>query len=179
MIPAGYLAKFVTARPDWLNAPSVEDIYSVSACVSPPFADYYGAWKHNGFGLFDEVDIIRELARAKQIDLSGARFFYYEVHDRQFDEDGRDEAVPVTDLPFPVNITAPQTKTLKGFDVVTFSGGTGPECSPLSCNGLAGAHDVNRHCLLASLDVATALLKQGAFRNSEPGPFRIFAVYSV
>ena len=34
MRPAGYMAKKVVRRPDWLQADSVEDVYSVSGCIS-------------------------------------------------------------------------------------------------------------------------------------------------
>jgi hypothetical protein len=57
--------------------------------------------------------------------------------------------------------------------------GTSPECSPLSCNSLAAAITFNRHCLFESLDQAKQSLETGQFDNSEPGPFRIFAVYTV
>lgn len=179
MIPAGYMAKFVEDRPDWLAAAGVEDIYSVSGCVSPSFTDYYSAWKHNGFWFFDQIDIIRQVASEKAIDLSDAKFFYYETYEKQFDDDGNEEAVQTSGLPFATNIQMPQVKYLEGFDVVSFSAGAGPECSPLSCNSLAAEHEVNRHCLLASLDEAVFHLKNGSFRNSEPGPYRIFSVYSV
>jgi hypothetical protein len=76
MIPAGYMAKFVAEHPDWLGAPGVDDIYSVSGCVSSYFANYYDAWKHNGFWLFDSIDLIRQVASEKAIDLKDARFFY-------------------------------------------------------------------------------------------------------
>jgi hypothetical protein len=179
MIPAGYMAKFVVDRPDWLGVAVVEDIYSVSGCVSPSFADYYSAWKHNGFWLFNSTDVIRQLASEKGIDLTDAKFFYYELHERQFGEDGNEEAFEAPDPAFATNVSVPQTKSLEGFDVVTFWAGAAPECSPLSCNGLAREHDVNRHCLLASLEEAISLLKTGAFKNCEPGPFRIFSVYSL
>lgn len=179
MIPAGYMAKFVADRPEWLEAVGVEDIYSVSGCVSCCFADYYVEWKHNGFWLFDSIDMIRQLAFEKAIDLSNAKFFYYEIYERQFDDHGDEEAVRTTDLPFATNVSMLETKTLEGFDVVTFYAGAAPECSPLSCNGLAKEHKVNRHCLLGSLEEAIAHLKRGDFKNSEPGPYRIFSVYSV
>jgi hypothetical protein len=51
MTPAGYLAKRVCMKPDWLRAPQVTDIYSVSGCVSEVFDDYVDYWKHNGFWL--------------------------------------------------------------------------------------------------------------------------------
>jgi len=179
MIPAGYMAKFVATRPDWLGATGVEDIYSVSGCVSRCFADYYDVWKHNGFWLFDSTDVIRQLAFEKAVDLRDAKFFYYEVYEQQFDDGGNEEAVQTTDLDFALNVSMPETKNLEGFDVVTFYAGAGPECSPLSCNSLAGKHDVNRHCLFASLDEAIVQLKNGFFKDSEPGPYRIFSVYSV
>lgn len=179
MIPAGYMAKFVVDRPDWLAAAGVADIFSVSGCVSPCFADYYDEWKHNGFWLFDSIDILRQVASRKSIDLGGTKIFYYELYEKQFDADGTAEALKAPDLSFATNVSVPKTKKLEGFDVVTFYAGAGPECSPLSCNSLAIKHDVNQHCLLASLDEATAHLKNGVFKNSEPGPYRIFSVYSL
>jgi hypothetical protein len=73
----------------------------------------------------------------------------------------------------------PSKKTLEGFDVVTFYAGNSPECSPLSCNGLADTIPTNQHCLIESFEDAKAALDGGEFNNSEPGPYRIFAVYSV
>jgi hypothetical protein len=49
----------------------------------------------------------------------------------------------------------------------------------LSCNGLAAEIETNQHCLLRSLEEAQQLLESGRFDNSEPGPFRILAVYSA
>jgi hypothetical protein len=179
MIPAGYMAKFVINRSDWLGVGRVEDIYSVSGCISSCFAGYYDAWKHNGFWLFDSIDIIRQVAAEKAIDLKDATYFYYELYEQQFDEDGNEEAIRITDLPFVTNVSTPEKMSLEGFDIVSFYGDAGPECSPLSCNGLAEEHEVNRHCLLASLDKAIVLLRNGAFKKAEPGPYRIFSVYSL
>jgi hypothetical protein len=53
MIPAGYMAKRVYKRPDWLKAPHVAEIYSVSGRISEDFADYINYWKHNGYWYFD------------------------------------------------------------------------------------------------------------------------------
>lgn len=180
MIPAGYMAKFVADRPDWLGAAGVKDLYSVSACVSSCFADdWHSEWKHNGYWFFDSIDIIRDIAARKSVDLEHASFFYYEILERQFDEEGREGALPAPDAAIATNVVIPKTKVLQGFDVVTFSAGAGPECSPLSCNSLALDLAVNQHCLFASLDEAVAHVKSGAFKNSEPGPYRIFSVYSL
>jgi hypothetical protein len=180
MIPAGYMAKFVADRPDWLGAVGVKDIYSVSACVSSYFADdCHTEWRHNGFWFFDSIDLIREIASKRSVDLEDAHFFYFEIYERQFDDEGREGALQAPDHAFATNVAIPKMKTLRGFDVVTFYAGAGPECSPLSCNSLALELGVNQHCLLPSLDEAIAHLKKGAFKNCEPGPYRIFSVFSV
>lgn len=49
----------------------------------------------------------------------------------------------------------------------------------VSCNALAAEIDTNAHCLLRSFDEARELIESGKFDGSEPGPFRIFGVYSV
>ena len=178
MVAAGYMAKRVRMRPDWLAAAHVADIYSVSGCLSGPFADYVNDWRHNGYWFFDSPAIIEQLARDHAIDLAGTTLFFYEVHDQEFDE-GERRWVPIAREGFPTSVVPPSEKTLEGYDVVSFSVGTTPECSPLSCNGLAREIETNAYCLLASFERARQLLNDGAFTGSEPGPFRIFAVYSV
>jgi hypothetical protein len=70
-------------------------------------------------------------------------------------------------------------KSLRGFDVTTFSLNNSPECSPLSCNSLATSIPVNEHCLFNAFAEAKEALEAGLFENSEPGPYRVFAVYTV
>jgi hypothetical protein len=180
MIPAGYMLKRVERKPDWLATSSVLDIYSVGHCISKDFADYVPFWKHNGYWLFDSPDVIHELVQAQQIDIAGHHFFYYEVYEYEFFQDDHTwhEFQPEA---LATHVHTPITRVLEGYDVVTFERGTTPECSPLSCNSLATRPGVavNRHCLLASLEVATHLLESGLFADSEPGPYRIFAVYSL
>jgi len=67
MIPAGYMAKRVVVKPDWIDAKQVTDIYSVSRHVSDDFADYINYWKHNGYWLFDSPEIIVTVANANSI----------------------------------------------------------------------------------------------------------------
>jgi len=38
---------------------------------------------------------------------------------------------------------------------------------------------VNEHCLMRNFDEAKAALEERRFSGAEPGPYRIFAVYSV
>ena len=177
MIPVGYMAKRIQRAPEWLKARQVEDIYSVSGCLSEDFADYINFWKHNGYWFFDSPAIIRALARENSIELEGTSLFYYEAYEKEFDGERWRPFGPEPSLP--TNVGPPRQRKLEGFDVVTFYAGNAPECSPLSCNGMAQELSTNSHCLFATFAEAEAALSRGAFKDSEPGPYRIFSVYSV
>lgn len=177
MIPAGYMAKRVRLKPNWLKAIQVVDVYSVSSCVSNNFTEYIKYWKHNGYWLFDSPEIIESVARENSVDLDGTSLFYYEMYEMEFD--GESWRAFEMGNSFPTNVVPPSQMQVQGFDVVTFSARTSPECSPLSCNMVAGEVDTNEHCLLASFDEAERALSDGVFKDSEPGPYRIFSVHSV
>lgn len=66
MIPVGYLAKHVNGCPEWLNAAGVEDVYSVSGCVSKDFTDYINYWKHNAYWFFDSPKVIQDIVEAER-----------------------------------------------------------------------------------------------------------------
>lgn len=176
MIPVGYMAKRVCKKPDWLQAAGVADVFSVSSCVSNDFADYVGYWKHNGYWLFNSPEEIRSLAAANAIDLAGTSLFYYEAFELEFNGASWQAYEPDT---FKTTVIVPSDKQLEGFDVVTFYSKNQPECSPLSCNYVAKELTTNSHCLFDSFEQAETNLKNGAFRSCEPGPYRIFSVYSV
>jgi hypothetical protein len=177
MIPVGYMAKRVSLKPDWLQAPQVVDLYSVSNCQSSNFADYIPYWKHNGYWFFDSPEIIRSVAKEDSIPLDGTALFYYEVYEKEFDGEEWHSLSPETSMP--TDVVLPLRKRLEGFDVASFFSRTTPECSGLSCNGLASHLPTNAHCLFASFEEAEANVSHGAFNDSEPGPYRIFSVYSV
>ncbi len=177
MIPVGYMAKHVCKKPDWLKAPTVIDLYSVSGCNSEDFADYIDFWKYNGYWLFDSADVIRAVSQENSIDLTGTSLFYYEAYEKEFD--GKIWRSFAPDPVFPTNIQIPPNKQLEGFDVVTFMVGRRPECSPLSCNSLAEELRTNEHCLLESFEDAERNISGGHFVKCEPGPYRILSVYSV
>jgi hypothetical protein len=179
MIPAGYMAKRVSKKPDWLNVAKVVDVYSVSSCVSAAFADYIKYWKHNGYWLFDSPAAIETLAQNNSIELSGTKLFYYEVYENEFLEHKHEWHSFSPESSFATNVVVPKEKYLDGYDVVTFSCGNNPECSPLSCNSLAAELRTNQHCLLGFFEEAKQYLENGNFDYSEPGPYRIFAVYSL
>lgn len=177
MVPAGYLAKKVVLCPDWLAATGVEDLYSVSPCLSKDFVDYVPYWKHNGYWLFNSIADVQALARELSMDLSDCRLFYYEVFELEFDDETM-KWQAFEPEPFDTAVVPPTNWRLEGYDVVSFFARSTPECSPLSCNNVAETVPTNRHCLLETLEEAGRLLESGAFADTEPGPFRIFAVYS-
>lgn len=154
----------------------MNDIYSVSDCVNDTLADYSNGWKHNGFWMFDSVADIQTAAVANEIDMQDAMLFFYEAYESEFDGDDRPPISP--EAPFETQVSIPPIKHLEGFDVVTFCDGPNSH-SPLSCNGVAADIKTNQHCLLESLDEAFAAIEGDAFGQCEPGPYRIYAVYSV
>jgi hypothetical protein len=177
MIPAGYMAKRVHRRPEWLKAPHIAEIYSVSGCISEAFADYVNYWQHNGFWFFDSPASIKNVAGENSIQLEGTSLFYYEVHEKEFDGARWQPYSPEPSLP--TNVVSPPRKKLEGFDVVTFYARNTAECSPLSCNSMAEEIHTNVHCRFESFGEAEKSLNSGAFKDAEPGPYRIFSVYSV
>jgi len=171
MIPAGYMSKKIALRPEWLKANGVEDICAVSDCISKPFADYINYWKHNGYWFFNSADDIERLCQQENIGISENTLFYYEVFDREFDEETRSWSPFEPEHSFPTHVQKPECAALLGYDVATFAVRASPECSPLSCNSLATEIAINRHCLFDTFEQAVD--------DSEPGPFRVFAVYRL
>ncbi|MEZ4379074.1 MAG: hypothetical protein R3B35_12400 [Gemmatimonadales bacterium] len=178
LVPMGYQAKRVIDRPASLAADWIDDLYSVSGCLSRAVIDARWSWLRNGFHLLDTPSQLLDIAHAFGISVAGARLFYYATHPFAFDEtvDGWRACRPASAH---TRVAVPVRRTLEGFDLVTYDPATGVGCSPLSCNGLAATTGTNRHCLLPSLRSAISLLEQGFLANTEPGPYRVVAVYSV
>ncbi len=171
--------KRVETKPDWLKSDAVRDVYSLSNCISDDFADYINYWKHNGYWLFDSPRVIEELSESEGIDLSGATLFYYEAYEYEFNDIQNEWVTYAPEPSFETNVSVPVERNLEGYDVATFYVHTSPECSPLSCNSLATDIPANEHCLFNTFEEAKGAIESGRFKNSEPGPYRIFAVYSV
>ena len=104
---------------------------------------------------------------------------HYEVFEKEYDEDSKEWSTFEPEASFPTHVEVPENANLVGYDVTTFTVGTSPECSPLSCNSLATEIAVNRHCLFDTFEQAVEALEAGKFDDSEPGPFRVFAVYRL
>lgn len=180
MVPAGYMAKRVASRPGWLKANRVVDLFSVSGCISEDFdPEFIDRWRHNGFWLFNSPTDVRGVAAEMNSSLEGTQLFFYEVYEYQYDEKEGEWLSFQPEASFETRVIPPVHPTLEGFDIVSHAAQSAKECSPLSCNGIAAELPVNEHCLLESFAQAKGFLEGGRFVNCEPGPFRIYAVYSV
>lgn len=180
MIPVGYMAKKVARSPEWLQAGQVYDILSVSSCVSEDFADWINFWKHNRYWFFNSPAVIFDLSKEHKFDLSQVRWFYYEIFENEYDYCDDLGWTPVTpEASLQTDVIPPASPVLMGYDVVTYSCGASAECSPLSCNAIAETLQVNERCLFETFDEAKQALESEIFKNCEPGPLRIFAVYEI
>ena len=178
MIPLGYLAKRIPNEPpNWLSAPHVVDVCSVSDCVNDTL-DFYDLpdRSHNGYGMYDSPALIASMAKQNKIDLAGSRLFFYEAYESELDGDEWIPLIPEDTLD--AEVVLPTAKELVGFDVVTLIDGPNSH-SPLSCNRIAEEVPTNRHCLFDTLPEALTTLASGAMEGAEGGPYRVYAVYSV
>ena len=123
----GYFPKRLTAKPDWLNAPAVREICSVSQCIAAAPDDWISHWTHNEFWVY------KTRLEATGVVPSGAqsefRIYAYRLLPVLFTQGTQGTLeIPVTALePLPAAYQS------LGFDVVSRSSGTTFECSPLSC----------------------------------------------
>jgi hypothetical protein len=168
----GYFPKRTVRRPDWLRAAGVEEVCSVSTCVSRGPGDWIQRWRHNALWVYDSPalawSIVPEGSR-HELDLYAYRMYPVEW---------------VAGTPRPLAMPAlPDLEPLDasferlGHDVVSRSAGTSFECSPLSCNSLAREHAVNRHCLIEDAAGALRLAGEIERRGGEPGPYCVVEVW--
>ena len=78
--------------------------------------------------MFNSTDAISEIARENKIDLAKTALFFYEVYELQFDSGEWTHFDP--EASFRTEVIVPETKVFEGYDVVTFTARTSPECSP-------------------------------------------------
>src|SRR5690242_12982322 len=128
MIDAGYFARRVAPRPEWLKADAVREICSVSTCVSEGAPGWIERWRHNGCGWFNSIaDALNVIPPGE---IRNYRLFAYRVHDERFTDGVRSAAA----LPADVRAEAvPPRFTSIGFDAAsrTAADVLGFECSPL------------------------------------------------
>ena len=173
LVDAGYFPKRVMPRPDWLQAPIVREVCSISECVSPGPPDWIGHWRHNALGWYDTLEGARAVVPAEEA--AQYRLFAYRLLPEVFTATARGpwrwpDAARVQSI---VSDFQPI-----GFDVASRSSGDvlSFECSPLSCNGLAKELSVNACCLFAGFDEAVEGAIRFAREQPEPGDYFVVEV---
>jgi hypothetical protein len=172
---AGYFPKHVVTAPVGLACPMVDDICSVSGCISSRPEDWVGHWMHNELGFFNTVEQAR---RVVPEDGPPTTIFAYRMLLTRFRGGSWEPwALPADVAPEPL---APAFRSL-GFDAVSrlMDDIISFECSPLSCNLLAQEWPVNRHCLLADLDTAVEAAERFSIDQPEPGVYYVAEVLAV
>lgn len=179
----GYLAKRVEKRPDWLKAAGVEEICSVSTCISGGVPDAIEHWSHNSLLLYDDEPALNKILQ-QEPDPRAYTLFAYKLQPRAFGPKS-EAAIEMRDLPDragsrPSPAALPGAYVKLGYDCVQTEWHTtvaGFGCSPLSCNGMALEIPVNRHCLIDTLDDAIATARTFAREQPEPGVYYVVEVW--
>jgi hypothetical protein len=175
----GFGAKTVHfASPGQFGA--AEKVCSFSNCISGrPTGwddDPFEAPSLNGAYLASSLDDARQ--RTPESERSAAAYFAYRAYPVVLGFDGTSltfDQSPLFENHGPELPGEPDLVgfALLGFDVTEYPSG----CSPLSCNGMAFEHHVNRFCLLDDLSDAFQTAEQFARDKPEPGPYIVVEVW--
>ncbi len=172
---AGFFPKKTTRKSDSVDNSAVEEIRSVSLCISGGPEDWIERWEHNYFGFYDSEELALGILAQEE---RGFDLYAYKIYGLRF------EAGEVRPCPWPIRLEWDLSAyEFLGHDAVTGSEPDAPKvqwsfgCSPLSCNNAAKDFPVNRHCLITELDNAYRAcieISKGAY---EAGPYYLFEVY--
>jgi hypothetical protein len=169
----GYSPKLVVQRPDWLDAPQVEEICSASECVSSRPAKWIDHWTHNiNYWVYTTIgaawDVV-PLAERGRYQIHG-----YRMYPKRWDNGAElSFAMPAVEAE-----PLPSSFELLGFDAVSLGVGlAGFGHSPLSCNHMATEIPTNKHCLLDDAAMAFNAARDFSNGNVEPGPYHVVEVW--
>lgn len=171
----GYQATKQLKNCDWIKKP-FKSIFAVRSCATENITDKYRQWNFNENGMWTNVDDIKKFANEHGIDLSEWDIHFYMSHERQYNQLTKTWESVEFDV---VTIPQPHTIQFIGYDIVPFSTGIFPECSPIVCNGIGNQIKINSNCLLDSFDYAIEIIESDILADTEPGPYRIISVYSL
>jgi hypothetical protein len=161
----GYALKKTRRQPDWL--PQVDEIASVSNCMSRGPGWDTTTWQHNDYWFYDTTALAKEIAA--DLDPEGEHaydLYAFKLFPIIVDQGQIQDVEPLDD-----------TFEFLGFDAVSRSQGSDFECSPLSCNGAANEMRTNRFCLFSTLEEALAGAREFSSKPYEPGPYYVMEVY--
>jgi hypothetical protein len=191
----GYFPKITAQRNDlktnkgeiWLKNEIVEEICSVSECISKGPDGWIDEWKHNDLGFYDTEESALSVC---QEDQEKYDLYAYKLYTVKFIEGNT--------VDFKVDSSAKEhlnSYKFIGYDVVSKSESDFFECSVLSCNNGCEIFPVNKFCLIQdfrdaltccskiSEDIAgaeTVKRPDGVLEYHgkwEPGPYYLFEVF--
>ncbi len=172
MIPVGYMAKRISKNPDWLGAPQVVDVYSVSGAF--PKTSLTTSTSGNTTATGSSI-------RPKSFEISRGRTqLTLREHPSSITKRMRWSSMETLGVPTRQKDRFQQVWFLrlrKHLRASTWSPSANAPRSPATL--WAKEIRTNAHCLFPSFHETEATLTNGAFVKCEPGPYRIFAVYSV
>jgi hypothetical protein len=167
----GFFPKITAPRPAWLQVEAVEEIASVSHCISDAPNAWITSWKHNELGFYDTEELARSVVRSDSVDYD---LYAYEL----FPLSWLDHQVEALEQIASSGVL-PADYAFLGYHIVTKSSSDFFECSPLSCNGVASEFATNRSCLIDDERQAYQAVRamSGPGSGVEPGPYYLFKVY--
>lgn len=150
----GYFSKITAQKSElktekgdiWLKNEIVEEICSVSNCISKAPEGWIDKWKHNDLGFYDTEESALSVIPDNQEKYD---LFAYKLYPIKFTEG---KAVDC-------KVESSATESLDsykfiGYDVVSKSVADFFECSSLSCNSACEIYTVNRFCLIQDFEEA-------------------------
>ena len=165
----GFFPKMTERKPDWLKNKIVQEICSVSACISKGPDHWIEQWKHNELGFYDSEVLARSIVQknSQSFDL-----YAYKMYPVKF------KMGQVDSFEIPPHLTAKLfSYEFLGYDPVSRSAGSFFECSSLSCNHGADDFAVNQYCLIPQLEDAYQACIEMSQGRYEPGPYYLLEVY--
>lgn len=167
----GYFPKRTVKRPDWLQAQGIEEVCSVSTCISEAPHGWIDLWRHNEMCVFDSPELAWSIV--PEADRAEYELYAYRLYPVEFTAGERRDFVIPKVQPEPM----PSSFVRLGYDAVSRSCGSTFECSPLSCNHRASRWPVNRQCLVEDLDTALQMAVEFEAGGAEPGPYFVVEVW--
>lgn len=171
----GFFAKNTSTAVSDMGDYGIEEICSVSECMSRGPQGWVDKWKHNtDWWVFDTEQLALSV-----IEDDPARYDLYAYKLFPFRFDGETRESMEVDSPAQGDLSA--YKQI-GYDIVSRYCGPSFGHSPLSCNGGYADYPINRYCLLDqaddSLRICAEIAKDAAEKGSwEPGPYCMVKVY--
>lgn len=171
----GYFPKERTRVPPGFPGTAAREICSVSEHLAPGPPDWIKAWRHNEWGFFNTLADARAVLPADRA--ATFEIFGYALYPLRHEPGG---AVCTVEVEARAVEALPAGFASIGFDVPSKSlvhQVAQFECSPLSCNAMAGEIPVNVYCLLDRLDVALDTARRFAREQPEPGEYYVVEVF--